>query len=73
MTKRMRLRNATSIGVENAEIVRASYWRRIWCTQLKHKHARTINATGFRLRKARLRMRLRCNTLGADAGRLSPV
>jgi hypothetical protein len=73
MTKPMQLRDATSIGSENAEIVRPSYRRRIWCTQLKHNHARTLSATGFRLQKARLRMRLRCNTLGADAGRFLPV
>ena len=73
MTKPMQLRDATSIGSEDAEIVPPSYWRQIWCTQLKHKHTRTLNATGFRLQKARLRMGLRCNTLGADAGRFLPV
>src|SRR5882762_8439142 len=42
-------------------------------TQPNHKHAPIVNATGCRLQKGRLRMRLRCNTLTADAGRILPV
>jgi hypothetical protein len=43
------------------------------CTQAKHKHAEKGNAIGRRLRKGRLRIRLRCNTLTGDAGRILPV
>src|SRR5215831_2041794 len=43
------------------------------CTQAKHKHAEKVNAIGRRLRKGRLRIRLRCNTLTGDAGRILPV
>jgi hypothetical protein len=42
-------------------------------TQAKHEQAEKVNATGRRLRKGRLRIRLRCNTLTGDAGRVLPV
>src|SRR4029453_2025072 len=52
-----------SIGSATAEIERASFWGQTRYTQPKHKHAPIVNATGCRLRKGRLRMPQRCNTL----------